>query len=120
MDKKRLPICSLINEIKSNNYSKQSKIKSRVKPSWQNESEVEGSIATENMITQQDTKIHGKTSGTSTHYAHKRKQSANVPYKMTVPHTNIGRLSNNDKNAVLCEPSNPHPHNTDMDEDEED
>ena len=119
MDKKRLPICSLINEIKSNNYTRQAKVKSRTKTKWHNESEVEGSVATENIITQHETKKEGKTSGTSAHYAHKRKQSANVPYKMTVPHTNIEKLSNNDKNITESKQKYYPDYNNDMNEDEE-
>lgn len=60
MDNKRLPICSLINEIKSNNYYRQSKVKSRISQTYQHETEMEGSIATENIITQYDTQNQEK------------------------------------------------------------
>ena len=39
MRKQRLPICSLIKEIKDNNYSQQAKVKSRIKPSWRKDTE---------------------------------------------------------------------------------
>lgn len=120
MDNKRLPICSLINEIKSNNYYRQSKVKSRIPQTTQYETEMEGSIATENIVTQYDIQDQQKTSGTGIHYAHKRKQSANIPYKMAIAHTNISKMANcNNYGYVLEQPSLQSLNNNDMQDDDE-
>ena len=111
MDNKRLPIWSLINEIKNNNYYRQSRIKSRIPKTLQNETEMEGSIAIENVVTQHDTQEQQKTSGTGIQYTHKRKQSANIPYKMSIPRTNIEKIGNshnyvNHLDVINLQPSN--------------
>lgn len=115
MDKKRLPVWSLIKEIKDNNYYKQSKLKSRIEKDWRNETEVEGSVATERVVTQIDSQPPNKQGANIAHISHRRKQSANIPYKMTIPHTNIGRLWNIDKIDCNSETN----HEIEYDEDEE-
>ena len=99
MDNQHLPLCSLIEEIKHNSskdkdntYYKDSKTKSRVPVAWPTESDIEGSVATERATIQTDKNLPQHSSGNYFQPVHKRKQSANIPYKMTMPHTNISRL----------------------------
>lgn len=94
-----LPINSLIDEIKlncnkskDNKYNKQSVTKSRFKSNWMTETEMEGSVATERTTVKSIANNQPQTTGKSEGPKHKRKQSANIPYKMSAPHTNISRL----------------------------
>ena len=106
MSKHRLPIDSMINEIKQNcskergnTYYKQAISKSRFRGNWMKETELEGSVATERTIKQSVVNNQPGTSGKTDVPKHRRKQSANIPYKMSMPHTNIGRLWNNDNDV---------------------
>lgn len=119
MRKQRLPICSLIKEIKDNNYSQQAKVKSRIKPSWRKDTEVEGSVATERGVTQKKKNSQLNKRGNTAQYSHKRKPSANIPYKMSTIHTNIGNLWINDKNEFSSEQINCQ-YNNNIEEDYDD
>jgi hypothetical protein len=55
-------------------------------------SEVEGSVANEQTIKQSVVNNNPASSGKNNQPKHRRKQSANIPYKMSMPHTNISRL----------------------------
>lgn len=50
-----------------------------------------------NMLKYQFRRQKWQFNGNKPHVTHKRKQSANIPYKMSMPHTNIGKLANNEK-----------------------
>lgn len=118
MDNQRLPIRSLIKEIKDN-YHNQAKTKSRITPSYYRDTEAEASVANERILTQVEVSPQLKTSGNVVHWSHRRKQSANIPYKMSNIHTNIGRLWINDRNECSSEPINCQ-FNNNIDEDDDD
>ena len=118
MDNQRLPIRSLIKEIKGNYYN-QEKAKSRITPSYYRDTEAEASVANERILTQVEVSPQLKTSGNAVHPSHRRKQSANIPYKMSNIHTNIGRLWINDRNECSSEPINCQ-FNNNIEEDDDD
>jgi hypothetical protein len=93
--------------VQKNNYVKQMEAKSRAPQAWNQDTEVMASIATERVVTQYEEARNSKpkNSGPS---KHRRKQSANVPYKVIMHHTNIGKLSDSERLAGASEPTNCH------------
>lgn len=119
MDKQRLPIRSLIKEIKNNNYYKQSIEKSRIDSNWRNDTEIEGSVANERLTTHVDPRPQQKTSGKGAVCTHRRKPSANIPYKMSKPHTNISRLSSREMAAGSSQQNNCQTNNNEIVEEDD-
>lgn len=84
-------------ESQSNNYYVQAQEKSRISPTTPIETEVMGTIATERAVSNLDSFANFGQSQNNGHSGHKRKQSANIPYKMSMPHTNIEKMHAHEK-----------------------
>jgi hypothetical protein len=95
-------------ETHRNKYYIQSKEKSRIIPAYLNDTEMMGSIATERAMTQADVNKKPSIPTKKGPPGHKRKQSANIPYKMSIPRANIGNLTKIEKSELIYEPNNCH------------
>lgn len=95
-------------ETQRNNYYVQSKEKSRVAPTWANDTEMMSSVATERVVTQADADSKSSAPIKKGPPGHRRKQSANIPYKMSIPRANIGKLTKLEKAELKYEPNNRH------------
>ena len=107
-------------ENNKNNYFIQAQEKSRISPVWNIETEVMGTVATERTVLHPDSMTNNKEVNKGYNPGHRRKQSANVPYKMSMPHTNIDKISAAERVNLNYKPINCHfENNNDIEDDDE-